>query len=433
MQLGSAVGKGVYGKVYSLEKHKKLCVKTYTAEVDSCFVELAILVKVSHPNIVDVRGVARHKAGWMLVMKREDTNLEKIIEASQLKKSDVGHVALSLTRALHYLKGIGVLHKDPKPANVLMTGGQPRLCDFGLSQMAHHPYDAPAYTAGYDAPEMEKAGAVASFQTELWALGAIVLSMMTGTIYNTRTDVLMFCCEDMDFDAKLVDMTIKMLDSDPARRVDVETVLEGLSGVVPPVVPPLKQVYPKTGLAMGKYFAGVVLQGYKQLHEDKFYLTRPFFLAAQLFRMHLGGVSDPPKQCLYTMFVVCYAIAASFMGVHDYESYLEKTSNKRTFKQYTNTLLTASIDWLCHKTPYEHLLELLGKEALTDVEEEILLWGMAFHGCPAQRAVTIATFVAEMLLPTETKALQRAVFRDFTTRYGPIGVTPTVAALAALS
>lgn len=85
-------------------------------------------------------------------------------------------VAVGLVHA----HGKGVLHCDLKPANVLLDqDGKPRLADFGQSRLSHE--QTPSLgTLFYMAPEQADAKAVPDARWDVYALGALLYSMLTG-------------------------------------------------------------------------------------------------------------------------------------------------------------------------------------------------------------------------------------------------------------
>jgi hypothetical protein len=86
-------------------------------------------------------------------------------------------VALGLVHA----HGKGVLHCDLKPANILLDqDGKPRLSDFGQSRLSHE--HAPALgTLFYMAPEQADLKAVPDVRWDVYALGALLYCMLTGS------------------------------------------------------------------------------------------------------------------------------------------------------------------------------------------------------------------------------------------------------------
>lgn len=86
-----------------------------------------------------------------------------------------------IAEGLNYAHGKGVLHCDLKPANILLDHDwRPRLADFGQSRMSHE--QSPSLgTLFYMAPEQADLAASADARWDVYALGAILYTMLVGT------------------------------------------------------------------------------------------------------------------------------------------------------------------------------------------------------------------------------------------------------------
>lgn len=147
------LGKGAYGKVY-LAKHRregklyalKLVKMTDVPkkEVEAVRLELRLLRRLSHPNIVGYKESFPVKDGAYIciVMMFADggelaAKLERHKKAgTRLPESLVLHYFVQIALGLHYMHGKNVLHRDIKTANIFMAGrGRLVLGDLGISKV----------------------------------------------------------------------------------------------------------------------------------------------------------------------------------------------------------------------------------------------------------------------------------------------------------
>jgi serine/threonine-protein kinase len=97
-------------------------------------------------------------------------------------------VALELCAGLAAAHDQGILHRDLKPADVMIDGrGRARITDFGLAALAGEVWsgDALVGTRGYMAPEL-LGGAPASIRSDLYALGLVLHQVFTGRVPVSR-------------------------------------------------------------------------------------------------------------------------------------------------------------------------------------------------------------------------------------------------------
>jgi hypothetical protein len=142
--------------------------------------EFAVLASLRHPNVIRVfdYGFDRERGPYVVMEHRPDadTLLHAAADATR------GHklaLLLDLLRALAYLHRRGIIHRDVKPENVLVTGGHAKVVDFGLSLPIEQIADDLAGTAPYLAPELLLGGAPSAL-SDLWAVGVIAVELFGG-------------------------------------------------------------------------------------------------------------------------------------------------------------------------------------------------------------------------------------------------------------
>ncbi len=144
---------------------------------DALLAEFALLARLRHPHLVRVRGHGRDRSdgAWYLVM---DPVYGVPLHLAGLDRSALVEVGAQLCRALAFVHGRGVVHRDVTPTNVLVRDGHACLVDFGLARAADDGGTPAAGTLQTMAPEALSGAATAA--TDLFALGATLYHALVG-------------------------------------------------------------------------------------------------------------------------------------------------------------------------------------------------------------------------------------------------------------
>ncbi len=149
--------------------------------------ELRITRRISHPHVVRTHDIGEADGCRFITMEYVDGwSLAQLLE----RRGPLPvHVALvlgqQLCRALHVVHAQGVIHRDIKPQNVLVTrDGDLKLTDFGIAELERHTVaargdGAPSGTLPYMAPE-QLLGEPLDARTDLYAAGAMLYECLTG-------------------------------------------------------------------------------------------------------------------------------------------------------------------------------------------------------------------------------------------------------------
>ena len=139
-----------------------------------------------HPNIVGVMQVGETASGYpYLVMQyhRQGSLQAKIKRLGLLPVEEVLRVGVKMAGALESAHRLGILHRDVKPANILLTDyGEPALSDFGIAHIAGgFTTGAGTFTGSpaFTAPEI-LSGDPPSQASDVYGLGATLFAALTG-------------------------------------------------------------------------------------------------------------------------------------------------------------------------------------------------------------------------------------------------------------
>ena len=131
-ELLDEIGKGGMGTVYRarhLSLDRIVAIKILSEELAAAEEfrerfqhEATILAQLVHPNIVAVYDIERVNNTYCIIMEYvEGKSLQKLIDERALKERDVLLIGAQIARALHYAHQHGVIHRDVKPDNILVT------------------------------------------------------------------------------------------------------------------------------------------------------------------------------------------------------------------------------------------------------------------------------------------------------------------------
>ena len=142
--------------------------------------------RLRHPHVVTLLDYGEDGGAGVLVMEYVDGEALSAVLAREktLPPEEVATILAQAARGLHAAHAAGVIHRDVKPSNLLITGaGFVKLTDFGISRHREQPELTAAGmvmgTAHYLAPELA-AGGRPSPATDLYALGVVAFEMLTG-------------------------------------------------------------------------------------------------------------------------------------------------------------------------------------------------------------------------------------------------------------
>jgi eukaryotic-like serine/threonine-protein kinase len=166
--------------------------QTYVAEARA-------LANLDHPNIVPVHDVGWTEDGLPFIVSKyiEGLSLAKRIKECPPSVTETTELIATVAEALHYAHRKCLVHRDVKPANILLdTQGKPFLVDFGLALSEEDFGKAAAFagTAPYMSPEQARSeGHRVDGRSDIFSLGVVCYELLTGRLpfrADTREQLL---------------------------------------------------------------------------------------------------------------------------------------------------------------------------------------------------------------------------------------------------
>ena len=189
------IGRGGFGVVYRCYEtalDRPVAVKVLTSHMDTDNLERFLreqraMGRLSgHPNIVNVLQVGTTESGrpYLVMQYHPRDSLDAQLRRSgPIPWAEVVRIGIKLAGALETGHRVGILHRDVKPANILLTEfGEPQLTDFGIARISGgfetvtgEVTGSPAFTA----PEV-LSGRVPTPASDVYSLGATLFCALTG-------------------------------------------------------------------------------------------------------------------------------------------------------------------------------------------------------------------------------------------------------------
>jgi serine/threonine protein kinase len=245
-ELERQIGEGGMARIYigrDLRLNRRVAIKIPQQRLlsESDFLErfrheAQAAAMLSHPNIVDIYDVGQDGDRPYIVMEYVDgVDLKTIINREAPITVDRAlHLAEQIARGLYAAHRAGMIHRDVKPQNVLVTAdGQAHVTDFGVAKShlstALTETGIAFGTVDYLAPEQAQ-GHPATVQSDLYALGVVLYEMLTGRLPFSGDTALAVAMKHVseppvaprrlnpNIPVGLEGLILRMLAKDPAQR-----------------------------------------------------------------------------------------------------------------------------------------------------------------------------------------------------------------------
>lgn len=244
-QIERRIGRGGMGVVYQarqLSLNRPVAIKVLPSQMaaDDEFRErfrreAHAVAALSHENIVHVYDIEEADGAYFLVMELvAGQTLRQLRERRAFPAGEIRAIGIALTRALGCAHRQGIVHRDVKSQNVMVTPeGTVKLMDFGIAWVADggvktatgHVLGTPEFMS----PEQAQTG-MATAQSDLYSLGVLLFELATGRLPFTGTQPFQIAYKhihepvpsprslDPTVPEWLERVILRALEKDPARR-----------------------------------------------------------------------------------------------------------------------------------------------------------------------------------------------------------------------
>jgi serine/threonine protein kinase len=152
--------------------------------------EIRVQAKLHHPNLVHAYDAGEDgNVHYLVVEYVPGTDLRRLVRSKgRLSVQQAANIVMQSAEALHYAHQSGLIHRDIKPGNILVTpDGNVKLSDLGLSYFFREDPDDPRAgkivgTADYLSPEQIKTPSNITQVSDIYSLGCTLYYSVTGKV-----------------------------------------------------------------------------------------------------------------------------------------------------------------------------------------------------------------------------------------------------------
>ncbi|MEV5316333.1 serine/threonine-protein kinase [Streptomyces sp. NPDC052687] len=202
--------------------------------------EARAAARVDHPSAVAVHDVVEEDGQpWIVMELVRGESLHEVLRRGPLEPAEAARIGLAVLGALRAAHAVGIVHRDVKPANVLLgPHGRVVLTDFGIAHVqGEESLTASGEFVGsleFVAPE-RMAGRIAGPASDLWSLGVLLYAAVEGwspfrrtALESTLAAILTTEPPEPRRAGPLGPLLLRLLEKDPDRRPDADEVTAAL-------------------------------------------------------------------------------------------------------------------------------------------------------------------------------------------------------------
>jgi len=193
--------------------------------------EARVLARLNHPNVVQVIDRGTSPRGPFFVMEFVDgQTLQELVARGKIERERALTILMQAARGLAYAHRNNVIHRDVKPANILIgVNGQVKITDFGIAAVraaagettgedtgggANNKKEKPLGTRAFMAPEQRKSFDGVGPTADVYSLGVILHRLVAGKLPPGPGEI----ADDVPIPEPLATIMKRALSLDPAAR-----------------------------------------------------------------------------------------------------------------------------------------------------------------------------------------------------------------------
>ncbi|MGB0775402.1 MAG: serine/threonine-protein kinase, partial [Akkermansiaceae bacterium] len=199
-EIQKVLGHGGMGTVYQAlhrELGRVVALKVFRAEgeaadlwIERLRVEGRMMAQLHHPNVLGIHDAAMSEDGlpYLVLEYIDGCDLrEKLDQEKKLAESEALAIAMSVCAGLAAVHALGIIHRDVKPANVLIShAGEVKVSDFGISKDVTGTGSTSLTMTGttvgtvdYISPE-QASGQEVDARSDIYSVGVLLYEMLAG-------------------------------------------------------------------------------------------------------------------------------------------------------------------------------------------------------------------------------------------------------------